>query len=56
MSKWFEIGVFTAGDKLYAEFIVDKIDKERTWISFVLDKAYMTEINNGVFVKNLLIF
>lgn len=45
--------MFTAGDKLYADFIVDKIDKERNLISFVLDKSFLTEIRNGVFIKDL---
>lgn len=52
MAKHFELAIFTASEKAYADAIINKLDPERTLIS---RRLYNTECDqlNGIFVKDM---
>ena len=52
MSKHYEIAIFTASEKAYADAIINKLDPERKLISKRLYNSDCDQIN-GIFVKDL---
>ena len=51
MSKYYEIAVFTAGLKDYADWILNDLDKQG-FISHWLYRDH-TKLRNGVYIKDL---
>ena len=51
MSKLYEIAVFTAGLKDYADWIINDLDKQ----GFISHRLYRdhTRLKNGVYIKDL---
>lgn len=51
MSKFFEVAVFTAGLKDYADWIINDLDKQ----GFISHRLYRdhTRHKNGVYIKDL---
>jgi RNA polymerase II subunit A small phosphatase-like protein len=52
MSKYYEIVVFTAGQKKYADTILNKIDP-KGWISHRLYREHCIVVNKTYYLKNL---
>jgi len=53
MKKLYEIVVFTASTKDYAEAIVKKLDPDAKWIDFVLSREECMVTKNGFYLKDL---
>ena len=53
MSKLYEIIVFTASSKDYAEAVVKKIDPNNKYIDFVLVREDCMVTRNGFYLKDL---
>ncbi len=53
IKKYFEIVVFSAAAKYYAESIVRHLDPQKQYISYVLSREYCLETKNGFFIKDL---
>jgi len=53
MSKIYEIIIFTASSKEYAEAIVKKIDPNNKYIDFVLARDDCMVTRNGFYLKDL---
>jgi len=53
MSKLYEIIVFTAASKEYAEAVVDYLDPEHKIIEAIIDRNHCTRTNNGLWIKDL---
>jgi CTD small phosphatase-like protein 2 len=51
MGKYFELVIFTAAEKEYANFVLDEIDKNNS-ISYKLYRRH-TKYKNGIFLKDL---
>lgn len=51
MGKYFELVIFTAAEKEYANFILDELDKNNS-ISYKLYRRH-TKYKNGIFLKDL---
>ena len=51
MSKYYEVVVFTAGLKVYADWIINDLDKQ----AFINHRLYRdnTRHKNGVYIKDL---
>lgn len=56
MSELYEIIVFTAAEKDYAETVVNVLDPERKIIKKILSKEFCIPTKDGYFVKDLRIF
>ena len=52
MAKLYEIVIFTAAHQTYANFILDKLDKDGTLIQHRLYRQHTTQIK-GAFIKDL---
>ena len=52
MQKHFEILIFTAGTKDYADQVIDKIDAKKQLISHRLYRNHCTDLNN-MYLKDL---
>lgn len=52
MSKYYEIVIFTAASQDYADFILDVLDSEKTFLSHRLYRQH-TQYDDGVYVKDL---
>lgn len=52
MKNYFEIVLFTASAKHYAQAIIESIDPDKT-ISYILDRSYCLETKNGYCIKDL---
>lgn len=52
MSKYYEIVVFTAGHRDYANKIIDKIDRKRR-IEYRLYREHCLVLNGATFLKNI---
>jgi CTD small phosphatase-like protein 2 len=53
MSKVFELGVFTASIRFYAEQVVQHLDPEGKYIRMVLTREHCVEAMRGLFIKDL---
>jgi len=53
MAKLYEIVVFTASSKDYAEAVVKKIDPNNKYIDFVLVREDCMVTRNGFYLKDL---
>ena len=53
MSAIYEVCIFTAADRGYAEAIVDEIDPKRARISTILSREHCTEVEHGNYLKQL---
>jgi len=53
MSKIFEIIVFTAASRDYAEAVVTYLDPEQKVIQAIIDRSYCTNSGSGVWIKDL---
>ena len=53
MSKVFELGVFTASIRFYAEQVVQHLDPEGKCIRKVLTREHCVEAMKGLFIKDL---
>lgn len=53
MSKYYEIVVFTASSKDYAEEAVKNIDPKNKWIDFILVREDCMVTRNGFYLKDL---
>ena len=53
MSKVFEIIIFTASTAYYADAIINHIDPENKYISYVLTRKHCMQTKNGFFIKDL---
>ncbi len=53
MSKVFELGVFTASVRFYAEQVVRHLDPEGKYIQMILAREHCVEAMQGLFVKDL---
>jgi CTD small phosphatase-like protein 2 len=53
MSKIYEIIIFTASSKEYAEAVVKKIDPESKYVDFVLVREDCMVTRNGFYLKDL---
>ena len=51
MAKYYEIVIFTAAVKDYADWIIDRLDEQKV-ISYRLYRCSTTE-QNGIFLKDL---
>ena len=52
MQKYFEIIIFTAGVKQYADVIIDQIDPNKQYINYILSREYCLEVDTN-YVKDL---
>ena len=52
MQKYFEIIIFTAGVKQYADVIIDQIDPNKQYINYILSREYCLEVDRN-YVKDL---
>lgn len=52
MSKWYEVVIFTAALKDYADFILDRLDVNNSWISHRLYRRH-TYFSGNVYQKDL---
>ena len=53
VSKYFEIGIFTASVKEYADAVIDFLDPNKSLIKFRLYRNNCINVNNRIFVKDL---
>jgi len=49
----YQVGVFTASHKEYADAVIDLIDPTGTLIDFRLYRQHCFETNEGIFIKDL---
>jgi CTD small phosphatase-like protein 2 len=53
MSKEFEVVIFTAAEKGYAEHMVNLLDPNREYISFILSRNHCLKTMKGLYIKDL---
>ncbi len=53
MSKKYEIIIFTASIQYYADAIINHIDPDNKYISYVLTRKHCMQTKNGFFIKDL---
>ena len=53
MSKYWNIYIFTASSKQYAEAIVDYLDPQNRYINGILHRDHCTITKNGFVIKDL---
>ena len=53
MSQKYEIIIFTASTQYYADAIINHIDPENKYISYVLTRKHCMQTKNGFFIKDL---
>ena len=53
VSKYFEVGIFTASVKEYADAVINYLDPYKNMIKFRLYRNNCININNRIFVKDL---
>ena len=53
VSKFFEVGIFTASVKEYADAVIDFLDPDKNLIKFRLYRNNCININNKFFIKDL---
>ena len=53
VSKYFEVGIFTASVKEYADAVIDYLDPNKNMIKFRLYRNNCININDRIFVKDL---
>jgi Dullard-like phosphatase family protein len=53
VSKYFEVGIFTASVKEYADAVIDYLDPNKNMIKFRLYRSNCININDRVFIKDL---
>lgn len=56
MSKEFEVIIFTAADRKYAEVCLSIIDPNQEYISLLIHRDYCLRTRKGLFIKDLRIF
>ena len=53
VSRYFEVGIFTASVKEYADAVIDYLDPNKTLIKFRLYRNNCINVNDRIFVKDL---
>ena len=53
VSELFQVGVFTASHKSYADAVLDVLDPRQEWIDFRLYREHCVETEDGVYIKDL---
>lgn len=53
INKYYEVYIFTASEKLYAESIVDFIDPNKEFISGILSREDCYQLKSGKHIKDL---
>jgi CTD small phosphatase-like protein 2 len=56
VNKYFEVVVFTASHKYYADVIIDYIDPENKYVQHRLYRDQCIPTKDGVYIKDLRIF
>jgi CTD small phosphatase-like protein 2 len=56
LSKIYEVWIFTASCKEYADPIINLLDPLHQYVSRVFYREHCVQLNNGIFVKDLRIF
>ena len=56
MSKEFEIVIFTAADRKYAEICLSVIDPNQEYVTLLIHRDYCLRTKKGLFIKDLRIF
>lgn len=51
LSRYFELAVFTASHRAYAETIVNYLDPQRSYIQHVLSRENCHNTNQGFYIK-----
>ena len=53
VSKYFEVGIFTASVKEYADAVIDYLDPHKNMIKFRLYRNNCINVNDRIYVKDL---